>query len=170
MASLKRFFVAAVPILSLVGCVAYRSEPLQPMAELTRLSQRNAASVGEDVRSRPVVPNQPVYDPSDGLDEAELVNVALTFNPDLRNRRYAAARLEAVDIFAGVRFNPEFNISVHSVTAGFATDSESLYALLDPSERAARRDSDRAATTQARAEIRAAEWKLVAETRRAHLA
>ncbi len=95
--------------------------------------------------------------------------VALAFNPDLRGRRIAATQLGSATIGSIVRFNPEMRASVHSVTAGIATDSEVLYTLLVPAARAALYDADRARTEQARAEMLAAECQLATAVRRAHL-
>jgi outer membrane protein TolC len=155
--------------LALAGCETYRSEPLQPAKELDDLNKRDAVSVAGEVRALPAAPGLPVYRPEQALDEAELVMVALSFNPDLRGRRIAATQLGAATIGTLVRFNPELRASVHSVTAGIATDSEVLYTLLVPAARAALYDADRARTEQAQAEMLAAESQIASAVRRAHL-
>jgi outer membrane protein TolC len=155
--------------LALAGCETYRSEPLQPAQELSDLNTRNVVSVAGEVRALPPSPGLPVYRPDQALDEAELVMVALAFNPDLRGRRIAATQLGAASLGTIVRFNPELHASVHSVTAGIATDSEVLYTLLVPAAREALYDADRARTEQARAEMLAAECQIASAVRRAHL-
>jgi outer membrane protein TolC len=152
------------------GCESYRPEPLRPANELATLDKRNVDSVAHEVRAVQESLALPGYHPEDGLDEAELVMVALAFNPDLRDRRYAAARIGETSLGALIHFRPEMKVSVQSATVGFATDSEVLYTLLVPSARAAWREADQARILQARAEMLAAESQLVAEVRRAHLA
>jgi len=152
------------------GCESYRPEPLRPANELAVLNQRDVQSVTPEVRAVQESLALPAYHPEDGLDEAELVMVALAFNPDLRDRRYAAAQLGETKIGALIHFRPEMKVSVRSATVGFATDSEVLYTLLVPSARAAWHEADQARILQARAEMLAAESQLVGEVRRAHLA
>ncbi len=156
--------------LALAGCESYRSEPLQPAKELSTLNARDVVGVAKEVRALPSAPGLPIYRPEEALDEAEMVMVALAFNPDLRGRRIAATQLGAASLGSLVRFNPEMHASVHSVTVGIATDSEVLYTLLVPAARAALFDADRARTEQARAEMLAAECQIATAVRQAHLA
>ncbi len=153
----------------MAGCESYRPEPLRPATELANLQKRSMDSVATEVRGVQEALALPAYHPEDGLDEAELVMVALAFNPELRDRRYAMGQVGESKLGAMVHFRPEMKVSVRSATVGFATDSEVLYTLLVPSARAAWRDADQARVLQARAEMLAAESQLVVEVRRAHL-
>jgi outer membrane protein TolC len=154
----------------LAGCESYRSEPLQPQKELATLNARTAQSVAGEVQASQPAPGVMAYHPEEPLTEAEMVMVALAFNPDLRGRRIAATQLGITSIGAMVNFAPELHVNLNSVTAGIGTDTEVLYTLLVPAARAAWYDADRARTEQARAEMLAAESEVAAGVRRSHLA
>ena len=156
--------------LGLAGCARYRPEPLHPAGELAKLDLRSAESVAPDVKGVQEALGLPGYHPEDGLDEAELVIVALSFNPDLRSRRYAMTRIGGNSLFGMVRFRPELKVGIDSATVGLAADSNVLYTLLVPSLRAAWHDENEARRLQARAEMLVAEGDVVLETRRAHIA
>jgi outer membrane protein TolC len=201
-ALLVGFFLAS-------GCSSYRAEPLSPNRELQQLQQRSperltrltnqAGETGYSAQkaaqlsahkagqkngdSMSLVPADAKnnYDPSDGLNEAEMVMIALSFNPDLRERRHAMARIGQADLFGMVRFKPEMRVNVDSATVGIAADSEMLYTLLMPSLRQAWRDDEAARRAQSQAEmladeanivrlVRRAQVTLLAEQKRLHLA
>jgi outer membrane protein, heavy metal efflux system len=154
--------------LAFAGCTAYRPEPLKPQVELRALQQRTVAtSVGTEVkRSTGVVGD---YHPEDGLDEAELVMVALSFNPALREKRQEISQVGAFDLLGAIRFKPEMRVDVDRTTIGLATDTDMLYTLLVPSLRQAWRDDDTARRETSRAEMLAAEAQVVVDVRRAHV-
>jgi outer membrane protein TolC len=161
----------AVAMLGLAGCAGYRAEPLRPTVEIERLDQRSAEAVAPEVKGAQEALGLPGYHPEDGLDEAELVMVALSFNPDLRSRRYAMSGLIGRNsLFGMVRFRPEMKVGIDSATVGLVADSNTLYTLLVPSLRTAWNDENEARRLQARAEMLVAEGQVVLETRRAHVA
>jgi len=161
---------AAMSLVALAGCASYRAEPLRPAVELRTLQQRTVAtgvpSVPEDPRAAGVVG---AYHPEDGLDEAELVMVALSFNPALREKRHDVSRVGGFDLFGMVRFKPELRVDVDRATVGLGTDTDTLYTLLVPSLRQAWRDDDSARREVSRAEMLAAEARVVVDVRRAHV-
>ena len=157
-------------VLLLGGCSTFRSEPIRPEHELRTLEARTPTSVAVSVTPVQADRQLGAYHPEDGLDEAELVMAALSFNPDLRLRRYGGAALGEASLFGLIRFKPELKVDVRSVTVGIAADSQVLYTLLVPSLRAAWRDDDAARRMQERAEMVVAELDLVREVRRAHVA
>ena len=154
----------------LAGCDSYRSEIIQPQKELADLNARSATSVAAQVHAYQQGPVTPQYNPDAPLNEADMVMVALAFNPDLRGRRIAATQLGSTSIGAIINLSPELHVNLNSVTAGVGTDTEVLYTLLVPSARAAWYDADHARTEQARAEILAAESAVASDVRYGHMA
>ena len=167
----KLTFIGVVAAaLVLAGCTTYRAEPLTPSVELRTLQTRTAMTAGQsatDTSSHPGVVGD--YHPEDGLDEAELVMVALSFNPALREKRHSIARQDGLNLFGMVRFKPEMRVDIDRATVGLATDTDMLYTLLVPSLRQAWRDDDAARRESSRAEMLAAEAQVVVEVRRAHV-
>lgn len=155
--------------LMLAGCTSYRAEPLRPTVELRTLQARTVATgvTTESQRSLGVIGD---YHPEDGLDEAELVMVALSFNPALREKRHAISRVSGFDLFGAIRFKPEMRVDIDRATVGLGTDTDMLYTLLVPSLRQAWRDDDTARREASRAEMLAAEALVVVDVRRAHVA
>ncbi|MCK6478621.1 MAG: TolC family protein [Planctomycetaceae bacterium] len=163
-----------LPAVALAGCVSYEPDPLDPAKELAALRTRGIPEV-ELVRSTagPLVPRGAAFDPADGLDEAELVAVALTLNPELRARRLEAGEARAALIQAGLWPNPEVGLSVArglESGAGTTVDFDFLFELLRGAERSARIDAATAKVEEVRAGIVAEEWRLAAEVRRQRLA
>lgn len=159
-----------VAALALAGCTSYRAEPLKPSVELRTLQERTvttAVSVEGDARRMAGVVGD--YRPEDGLDEAELVMVALSFNPALREKRHEVAREGGLDLLGMVRFKPEMRVDIDRVTVGLGTDTDTLYNLLVPSLRQAWRDDESARRELSRATMLAAEAQVVVEVRRAHV-
>jgi outer membrane protein, heavy metal efflux system len=154
--------------LMLAGCTSYRAEPLRPSIELRTLQARTVVTgvVTDAHRSLGVVGD---YHPEDGLDEAELVMVALSFNPALREKRHDISRVGGFDLLGAVRFKPELRVDVDRATVGLGTDTDMLYTLLVPSLRQAWRDDDSARRAASRAEMLAAEAQVVVDVRRAHV-
>lgn len=152
-----------VPTLALAGCATYRPQPLDPTVELAALARRDLAVVVEHP-----TPLGPV-DLSDGLDERELVAVALCLNPDLAERRAGLGLSEAALIEAGLWPNPEVGVTALGGTPGFSLDLDLLQPLLRPGERQAKREVAEADQRSARAELAAAEWTLVAAVRSARM-
>lgn len=156
--------------LALAGCTSYRAEPLKPSVELRTLQERTATTAvpveGDAPRVAGVVGD---YRPEDGLDEAELVMAALSFNPALREKRHEVAREGGFDLLGMVRFKPELRVDVDRVTVGLRTDTDTLYNLLVPSLRQAWREDESARRELSRATMLAAEAQVVVEVRRAHV-
>lgn len=155
--------------LAFAGCTSYRAEPLRPSVELRNLQERtatNAVPVADDQRVAGVIGD---YHPDDGLDEAELVMVALSFNPALREKRHDIAREGRFDLFGMVRFKPEMRVDIDRATVGLATDTDTLYNLLVPSLRQAWHDDESARRELSRSTMLAAEAQVVVDVRRAHV-
>jgi len=158
------------------GCATYRPDPLRPEAEAMALDRQDLATLVPQ-RSTPcegpAAPGGAPFDLSDGLNEAEVIAVALTLNPDLRVKRLESGGAQAQLIQAGLWPNPEIAIAwrpgVGGAT-GAAVDADFLLEVLRSSKRAARKDAAAAGLTQVQAEIVAAEWELVAQVRRQRLA
>jgi hypothetical protein len=162
-------FLAAA--LALAGCTSYRAEPLKPSVELRTLQERTAvnavSSPTEAARATTVVGD---YRPDDGLDEAELVMAALSFNPALREKRHAMSRLDSFNLLGMVRFKPEMKVDIDQATVGLGADTDMLYTLLVPSLRHAWQDDESARREASRAQMLAAEAQVVLDVRRAHVA
>lgn len=160
--------------LMLAGCTTYRPEPLTPAVELRTLQSRTP-STG---LSNPMRVKEPAkdaagavgnYHPEDGLDEAELVMAALSFNPALRDKRYEISRLGGFNLLGMLRFKPEMRVDIDRATIGLGTDTDTLYTLLIPSLRRAWQDDEAARRDASRAEMLAAEAQVVVDVRRAHV-
>jgi Outer membrane efflux protein len=157
--------------MALAGCTSYRAEPLRPSVELRSLQERTVVTaVTDDREARRATGVVGDYHPEDGLDEAELVMVALSFNPALREKRHEVSRLGGFDLLGLVRFKPEMRVDVDRATVGLATDTDMLYTLLVPALRQAWRDDESARRELSRAEMLAAEAQAVVDVRRAHVA
>ena len=137
--------VLSSTLLLLSGCTAYRPEPLTPKGEMSTLRQRSPQSIQWSTPKAVSAPDSltSLYDASDGLNEAEMVMVALSFNPDLRNRRHEVSLIGHADLLGMIRFKPEMNVNIDRATVGLATDSDMLYTLLLPNLRQAWRDDER---------------------------
>jgi outer membrane protein TolC len=161
-----------VGLLLASGCSSYRAEPLSPPNELRHLQQRTpmqSERQGELKPSAVLTSASHSYNPDDGLNEAEMVMIALSFNPDLRERRHAIAKIGQADLLGMVRFKPEMRVNVDSATVGIAADSEMLYTLLIPRLRQAWHDDEAARRAQSQAEMLADEALIVSSVRRAHM-
>ena len=170
--------IAALVAVSLLGsCVSYEPRALVPEDELTKLR----AGTLEGLRiehARPGVhdPRSLEFDPSDGLDEAELVGVALTLNPALRSKRFQIGEAQALLISAGLWPNPELGVAARrgiEGPSGLAWEvnylSSLLRPLLRPDERGARKAVAEARVETTRAEIAAEEFRVATEVRRVRL-
>lgn len=161
----------AAVVLSLVsGCASYRAVPLDTAAELDALRGRSL----EGFVVERVAPGENAdasgdrFDLSDGLNEAEVVSVALTLNPDLRARRAEVGEARAGLITAGLWPNPEVGVSPKwgiGGASGVSIDADALFQLLRPGERDARRQAGHARVDEVQAGIVAEEFKLAAEVR-----
>lgn len=173
-----RNFVWATAVslaLSSAGCVTYEPHPLDPEAERLALAQRTLEGLVV-VHARPGEESKPgelPFDLSQGLDERQVVAVALTLNPDLAAKRLEMGESRALLIAAGLWPNPVLTASWRpgiSGASGATADADLLIELLHFWERAPRKDAADARVKETAAEIVAEEWKIVAETRRQHLA
>jgi outer membrane protein TolC len=155
------------------GCAAYEPIPLVPEDELVGLRSRSV----DDYRIERARPGAEVQggvelDPSDGLDEVELVSLALTLNPDLRARRLEIGEAQAMLITAGIWPNPELGAGLRPGVSGgngLAVDLDLLFALLRPEERNARKAASGAHLDFVRSQIAAEEQQLAAAVQRARL-
>ena len=153
------------------GCAVYEPKPLLPEAELALLKSPDLAAIivehgppGE-AAPRGAVP----FDPSDGLDETEIVALALTLNPALKAKRLEIGEAQALLISAGIWPNPSVGFSLLPGVAGasgWTADTDLLFELLRPGERASKQAVAQAQIDQVSAEVVAEEWKLVADVRR----
>lgn len=159
--------------LGLGSCVTYRSRPLVPEDELATLRAQTVDSLRiEHVRLGEEREHAAAFDSSDGLDDAELVAVALTGNPALRSKRLEIGEAQSLLVSAGIWPNPELDLFARpgigkNTTTGFGLDL--LFALLRPDERAAKRAVAEARVATTRAEIVAEELRLAWEVRRARI-
>lgn len=159
----------------LAACASYRSAPLDAAVELDALRRIHLANVViERAPANDGAARAPsAFDPRDGLDEAELVAVALTCNPALRAKRFAIGEARALLVTAGRWPNPTLDAFVRpgvDGASGTAFGLDVLFALLRPDETPARRAVAEARVEEARAEIALAELELAADVRRARLA
>lgn len=165
-----RWMAAVVPMILGAGCASYDPKPLEPSAEFAALGRQSLgdfvvehAKPGEGGTSAPVA-----FDPTDGLDETEVIAVALTLNPDLRAKRLEFGQARALLIEAGLWPNPEVGVGWRpglGSAPGSTIDTDLLFELLTPWERSARVDAATARIEEVKAEIVAEEWRLVRETR-----
>lgn len=164
----SRLLISQLIALTLVGCAQYQSEPLDSEAEMDAIRSRGVsiteverAHVGTQQLIGPV-------DPTDGLDEAEMVSVALAGNPELRIKRAEAGVAQAMLISAGAWPNPEISLSPRwgiDGASGFAFDADALFQLLRPGERSAIAEGAKAGVEAARQELLAEEMRLVGQVR-----
>ena len=166
----RRWIAALLPAIVVSGCVSYAPHPLVPDDELAVL--RSAGLDGFVVEHAAPgdgqVSSQLPFDITDGLDESELVAVALTLNPELRARRLEIGEAEALLIGAGLLPNPEVGVSWRTGIGGadgHSVDADLLMDLLQPWQREAREAVASAHIEVVRAEIVSDEWQLVRETR-----
>lgn len=152
------------------GCASYESAPLDPEAELAALRATTLPGlVVEHARPGAGEPAaKPEFEPSDGLDEGELVAVALTLNPGLRAKRLEVGAAQASLLGAGLWPNPALGVSWQAGIAGapgHTLDADLLMDLLQPTRRSARIDAATARAEETAAWIVAEEWRVVREAR-----
>jgi len=157
------------------GCVAYEPLPLDPEVERLALAGRSLDGfVVQHERPGAGTEQTPgPFDLSDGLNEKELVAVALTLNPDLQARRLQIGEAQALLITAGLWPNPVLSANWRpgiSGASGTTMDADLLVDLLKFWERSARQDAASAKIRETAAEIVAEEWRVVAEVRVQRLA
>ena len=172
-ASLRTAAVIAL-VAALAACATYQPKALVPEDELASL--RQTPPLGElhieHLQPGEVAPPDLAFDPSDGLDEAELVAVALTVNPELRAKRLELGETSALLVSAGLWPNPELDAFVRpgiDGTGSTAFGLDLLFALLRPDERPARRAAAEARVATTRAEIVAEELQVASDVRRARI-
>lgn len=157
--------------LPFIGCATYEAHPLAPHAELARL--RDVAV--DDLRveyATNATTGTARFDPSDGLDEAELATVALTLNADLRAKRAGIGEARALLVTAGLLPNPDLGAFVRpgiGGTSGTGFGLDALFDLMRPDERDAKRGLAESNVEYVRAEIEAAELRLVSDVRRGRI-
>jgi outer membrane protein TolC len=107
------------------------------------------------------------FDPADGLDEAEMVAIALTLDPALQARRAQIGEADALLVSAGLWPNPEFGIGLRPGlgTGGVEVDAEMLFELLRKRERTMRAAIAEARIAQVKGEISAEEYAVAGKVR-----
>lgn len=170
----RRIAVALVATaLAAASCTTYEPLALAPETLLDELRSRSLVDVrpeAHDAGSGATV--EIAFDPRDGVDEAELVAIALTLNPDLAAARRAIGESQALLITAGLLPNLTISAGWRSGIAGapgYSADLDLLFELLRPGERELRRELAQARVDETRASVGAAEWRLVGEVRIARL-
>jgi outer membrane protein TolC len=162
------------PALFAAGCATYRPEPLDPAEETAALRSRSVDEVSpERIRAATGIPRPGVFDPSDGLDEDEVVSAALVLNPDLRAKRLEVGEARAELITAGLWPNPRIELSAGrglQPGGGMILNVDLLMEMLRTAEHSAKIDAATARVEEVRAGIVAEEWRLAAEVRRQLLA
>jgi outer membrane protein TolC len=158
---------------TLAACASYEPAPLVAADELDALRARSVVEVRADALARrDALPEPSAFDVADGLDEAELVAVALTLNPGLQAQRGEIGEAEALLVTAGVLPNPTLAASWRdgiSGAPGFTAEADLLFTLLRPGERRLKREAAQSRIEEARARVGAAEWRLVGDVRLARL-
>jgi len=155
---------------TLGGCATYERRPLVAADELAALNRRELPPPQAiHVRmSQSDQPSESRFDPSDGLNDAELVAVALRLNPDLIAARAAIGESEALLVTARLFPNPEFGLGYGAGvggTPGYTADLELLFELLRWGERDARVAAAGAVIAVTRAEVLAMEYDTAALVR-----
>src|SRR5262245_62775084 len=170
MPAISRSAAALAPALLVATCVSYEPAPLDRDVELAALRATSLdhfvvahARPGDGPTSAPAK-----FDLSDGLDEDELVAVALTLNPAIRAKRLEIGEADALLVGAGLWPNPSLGVSWREglgSAAGHTLDADLLVDLLQPMRRAARVDAATARRDEIRAQIVAEEGRLVRDAR-----
>jgi outer membrane protein TolC len=170
MPKFPRLIAAFVPFALFAGCVSYQPMPLDRDAELAAL--RATALDGLVVEHARPGEGQGAaatrIDPTDGLDDDELVAVALTLNPALKAKRLSTGDAQARLIEAGLWPNPVVGGSWRpgiGSASGHAVDADLLVDLLQPWQRSARIDAATARAGEVAADVVADEWRLVRDVR-----
>lgn len=170
-----RLLFSILIVLGGTGCVSYHAQPLLPAEELASLRARAPNILVEHgVAGRSVAATQPVaFDPRDGLNEVEVVAIALALNPELAAKRLEVGETQSLLITAGRWPNPEVGVTWLAAVGGavgYSVDADALFELLKPGERKARKQVARAKIEEVESEIVAAEFQLVGEVRAQRLA
>lgn len=170
-----RLFLTGALTAVITGCATYQPDPLDAHRELDQLHRRDLQHfVVERAKSdhNSALTHAP-FDPTDGLDEAEVVAVGLILNPELRARRAEIGESRAALITAGLWPNPEIGFGVRpgiDGASGYALEADALFNLLRPGERDAQKSVAQAHVDEAQAQVVGDEFKLVGEVRTQRLA
>lgn len=112
------------------------------------------------------------FNPNDGFDEAELIAVALTLNPELRAKRLEIGEAQALLVSAGLWPNPDLGAVVLQGIGGQPSTGlglDLLFSILRPDERPAKRAVAEARVEATRAGIVADEYQVASDVRRARI-
>ena len=160
-----------------VGCVSYRSQPLDERALLKELQGIRLEALGEGDAGSPSAPQagMPVIHLEQGLSADAAVAVALYLNPGLRAARRERGIAEGELVSAGLLANPVISASwlhIQDFTTDFASGLIDLgldWVPPRPGEIDAKKALARARIEEVGAEISAMEWRVAADVRKAHL-
>jgi len=147
--------------------VSYRSEPLEERALLRELQEIRLDAVRADASSH--------VGATGPLSADEAVAVALFLNPELRATRKERGVAEGELVSAGLLSNPTISASwlhIQDFTTDFASGLIDLgvsWVPPRPGEIDAKKTLARARIGEVEAEVSAAEWRLAADVRKAHL-
>src|SRR5262249_13399123 len=117
----------------------------------------------------PDAPQSEPFDPTNGLNERELMAVAVIMHPELQAARAAIGESEALLIAAKTLPNPEIGVGFGlglPGTDGFKLDTDLLLELLKPGERNARQSVANAGIAASKASVLAMEYEVAAQARR----
>ncbi|MFO0982219.1 MAG: TolC family protein [Planctomycetota bacterium] len=159
------------------GCVSYRPEPLDPRALLHELQEIRLEAVRSDITraGSPDPEASRAVDANRALSADEAVAVALFLSPELRAARRVRGVAAGELVSAGLLSNPTIGASwlhIQGFTTSFASGLIDLglsWVPPRPGEIDAKQSLARARVDEVDAEIAAAEWRLAADVRKAHL-
>lgn len=175
MGLLYRAMVALSVVVVVSGCTSFQPKPLVPRDVLREL-QRVRLDAVVTIPAPPGDPGPPRFDLADGLSSDEAVAVALFANPALRAFRRERGVAEGEVVAAGVLPNPFLEVTwlhIENLTKSLATSGFDVglrWSPPRPGEIGAKRARAEARLAEVRAQIADEEWKLAAETRKAHAA
>ncbi len=165
--------VCAAAVIS-AGCTSFTSRPLVPADELNQLRAIDLGAVKIEYSRADAQPTDAPrpFDPRDGLDEAELVAVALAINPELRARRAEIGETQALLVTAGMLPNPDLGMFLRpgiDGASGVAFGLDLLFELLRPDARPAKLAVAQARLEIVRAEIESEELRVASAVRHARI-
>jgi cobalt-zinc-cadmium efflux system outer membrane protein len=155
-----------------VGCSGYEPRPLDPASDLEAFLSADPSTLAHpESRSVSEIAAPGVaLDSRDGLDEDELVVLALSWNADLQVLRLEIGQARSILLEAGLWPDPELGFAWRPGLSapGTTLDGELLFEIVRPWERSAAKRAAEAGVDERRAAVAEAEWALVAALRSGH--